>query len=98
MHIVFFGSGGSALVARFLGEKNKRRANEFFSFLIYATIVAGILLSIAGWFVIPSFARILGAEGELLRHSVLYARTLCLFFLARPESGLPLQERNFSAL
>lgn len=71
------GSGGSALVARFLGEKNKRRANEVFSFLIYATIVAGILLSIAGWFVIPSFARILGAEGELLRYSVLYARTLC---------------------
>ena len=61
MHIVFCGSGGSALVARFLGEKNKRRANEVFSFLIYATIVAGILLSIAGWFVIPSFARILGA-------------------------------------
>lgn len=71
------GSGGSALVARFLGEKNQRRANEVFSFLIYATIVAGILLSIAGWFVIPSFARILGAEGELLRYSVLYARTLC---------------------
>ncbi|MCR5125098.1 MAG: MATE family efflux transporter [Treponema sp.] len=71
------GSGGSALVARFLGEKNKRRANEVFSFLIYATIVAGILLSIAGWFVIPSFARILGAEGELLRYSVIYARTLC---------------------
>lgn len=92
------GSGGSALVARFLGEKNKRRANEVFSFLIYATIVAGILLSIAGWFVISSFARILGAEGELLRYSVLYARTLCPFFLARPESGLPLQERNFSAL
>ena len=71
------GSGGSALVARFLGEKNQRRANEVFSFLIYATIVAGILLSIAGWFVIPSFARILGAEGELLRYSVIYARTLC---------------------
>ncbi len=71
------GSGGSALVARFLGEKNQKRANEVFSFLIYATIVAGILLSIAGWFVIPSFARILGAEGELLRYSVLYARTLC---------------------
>ncbi|MBR4630190.1 MAG: hypothetical protein IKO57_07085 [Treponema sp.] len=52
MHIVFFGSGGSALVARFLGEKNQKRANEVFSFLIYATIVAGILLSIAGWFAI----------------------------------------------
>ncbi|MBR4374984.1 MAG: MATE family efflux transporter, partial [Treponema sp.] len=35
------GSGGSALVARFLGEKNQKRANEVFSFLIYATIVAG---------------------------------------------------------
>ena len=31
MHIVFFGSGGSALVARFLGEKKQKTSSLFCS-------------------------------------------------------------------
>ena len=43
-----FGTGGSALVAKTLGEKNKKKANEYFSMLIYMLAVLGIILVIVG--------------------------------------------------
>ena len=42
------GTGGSAIVARMLGEKKREKANEYFSMLIYVTAIGGILLSILG--------------------------------------------------
>ena len=42
------GTGGNALVAKTLGEKNSERANRIFSMLVYTTIVLGVLLSILG--------------------------------------------------
>lgn len=70
------GSGGSALIAKFLGEKNTKKANELFSFLIYFTIGLGIILSLVAWFIIPKIAKLMGAEGNVYNYSVLYARTL----------------------
>lgn len=40
------GTGGSAIVAKTLGEGNKKKANEYFSLLVYVTIIFGILLAI----------------------------------------------------
>lgn len=37
------GTGGSAIVARMLGEKKREKANEYFSMLIYVTAIGGIL-------------------------------------------------------
>ncbi len=70
------GTGGSALVAKFLGEKKDDDANSLFSFLVYFTIALGILLSVVAWFVIPPAAKIMGAEGDVFKYAVLYARTL----------------------
>lgn len=70
------GTGGSALVSKFLGEKKKKKANELFSFLIYVTIVFGIILSFVAWFVIPKAAELMGAKGEVYKNAVLYARIL----------------------
>ena len=39
------GTGGSALVAKTLGEGKKEKANEYFSMLVYVTIAGGIFFS-----------------------------------------------------
>lgn len=74
------GTGGSAIVAKTLGEGKKKEANEFFSFLVYTTAILGITLSIIGVMLVPQVARMLGATGELLDNSVLYGR-ICFISL-----------------
>lgn len=75
------GTGGSAIVAKTLGEGKKEKANEYFSMLVYVTAIGGILLSMLGALMIPEIARILGAKGELLDNCILYAR---ISFLSMP--------------
>lgn len=79
------GTGGSAIVAKTLGEGKKQKASEYFSLLVYVTALGGVLLSILGIALAPAVARLLGAEGELLRNCVLYSRigfiTLAPFML-----------------
>ncbi len=70
------GTGGSALIAKFLGEKNEKAANKLFSFLVYFTIGLGIVLSIVAWFVCEPMAKKMGAENGVLKYAVLYTRTL----------------------
>lgn len=69
-----FSSGGSALIAKTLGEGNELRANKIFSLLIYTSIILGILSTIIGYNLLPIVAESLGAEGELLEKSILYGR------------------------
>lgn len=40
------GTGGTALVSRILGEGDEKKANKYFSMLIYLTIIMGIVLSV----------------------------------------------------
>ena len=75
------GTGGSAIVAKTLGEGEKEKANEYFSMLVYVTAIGGILLSMLGALMIPQIARMLGAKGELLDNCILYAR---ISFLSMP--------------
>lgn len=75
------GTGGSAIVARILGEGDKKKANEYFSMLVYVTIIGGIILSAAGAIFTPNIARMLGASGKLLDNCVLYAR---ITFISMP--------------
>ena len=69
-----FGAGGSALVAKTLGEGDKERANKYFSLLVYASVVCGIILSLVGMVFLRPAAILLGAEGEMLDLSVKYGR------------------------
>ena len=68
------GTGGSAIVAKTLGENEPEKANEYFSFLVYATLIGGLLFSLSGFFFVKPLVTALGAEGELLNNCVLYAR------------------------
>lgn len=73
-----FGTGGSALVAKTLGEAKKEKANQLFSLFIYVTIISGIIIAIAGILTIKPITSLLGADGLLLENSVKYGRILLI--------------------
>lgn len=75
------GTGGSAIVAKTLGEGKKKEANEYFSMLIYITLGGGIVLAILGALLVPYVASALGATGELLDNCIIYAR---ISFISMP--------------
>ena len=43
------GSGGSAIVAKTLGEGKKEKANEYFSMLIFTALIGATILSVFGF-------------------------------------------------
>ena len=45
-----FGAGGSALVAKTMGEGQTEKANRLFSLIVLSAFVGGILLSALGYF------------------------------------------------
>lgn len=73
------GSGGSAIVSKTLGEGEKKKANKYFSMIIYTAIIFGTLISTVGFILAKPLASSFGAEGDLLSNSVIYARILFVF-------------------
>lgn len=68
------GTGGSAIVAKTLGEGDRDKANAYFSLLIYVTLGVSIVLAAAGLVWMPEIAVFLGATEEMLPHCVIYGR------------------------
>lgn len=98
-----FGTGGSALVSKTMGEGEREKANQLFSMIVYVSIGCGIVLSVLGILFIRPIASLLGAEGELLENCVLYGRIILIaltafmlqmefqsFFVAAEKPGLGL--------
>lgn len=98
-----FGSGGSALVSKTMGEGEPEKAQKLFSLFIYSTAVCGVILAVISFIFIRPLAALMGAEGEMLDNCVLYGRILLLslpfymlqfefqsFFITaeRPQMGL----------
>ena len=71
-----FGTGGSALIAKTLGEGEPERAKELFSLFVYISTGCGVVLAIIGLIVLEPVANLLGATGELLDNCVLYGRII----------------------
>lgn len=71
-----FGTGGSALVAKTMGEGKPEKANKIFSMLILVSIVVGAALTIIGQLALKPVAEFLGAEGKLLNDCVTYGRVV----------------------
>ena len=76
-----FGVGGSALIAKALGEKNRDQANRLFSLIVLVSAGLGVLMMVAGFIFMRPITSLLGAEGQLLEDSVQYGR---IFILALP--------------
>ena len=86
-----FGTGGSALVSKTMGEGNKR-ANRDFSLFVYFSAVTGILIAIIGIIFIIPIAAMLGAEGTMLTDSVTYGRVI---LMALPTYILQMEFQSF---
>ncbi|MBR2634280.1 MAG: MATE family efflux transporter [Clostridia bacterium] len=73
-----FGTGGSAIVAHCLGQKDREKANRLFSLFVYTSFAIGIFFSILGLLFVRPVSIFLGAEGVLLEDCVLYGRILLI--------------------
>lgn len=83
-----FGAGGSALVAKRLGEGRNEDARSLFSLIIYTTVIVGAVFSVGGIILLRPTARFLGAEGQMLEYCVRYGRIILAalpFFMLQME-------------
>lgn len=71
-----FGTGGSALIGKTLGEGDKLKAQRLFSLFVYSALVIGIVIAVLGIGFIRPVAALLGAEGEMLEYCVQYGRII----------------------
>lgn len=73
------GTGGTALVAKTLGEGKSERAEKLFSMMIYFTLILGAVLSALGVIFMRPVAEFFGATPEMLDDCVLYGRIVTGF-------------------
>ena len=72
------GTGGTALIAKTLGERKPELANEYFSLITYTSLVSGVIIAGIGIAFVEPVAILMGAEGEMLDCAVLYTRVVLL--------------------
>ncbi len=72
------GTGGTAVVAKALGEGRTKEANHYFSMYVWIVLFSGIILSSLGFVFAESISRALGASGQMLVLSTLYCRICCI--------------------
>ena len=69
------------LVSKTMGEGDKKRANEYFSMLIYLLIIISIIFTVLGIVFIKPISKLLGADETMLTDCIVYGRTLMFFLL-----------------
>ena len=89
-----FGSGGSALIAKTLGEKKDRKANEIFTNVFFLSLLFGASIATLGQLLLKPVAVMLGAEGQLLRDALLYGR---IYLLGVPSYIIQFEFENLYA-
>lgn len=98
-----FGTSGSALIAKSMGEGQAEKANAQFSLFVYVALIGGVLVTVLGFLGLRPIAALLGAEGAMLEDCVRYGRIILIalpaymlqyafqaFFVAaeKPQLGL----------
>ena len=72
------GTGGSALVAKTMGEGDRDRAQAMFTMLVQFTFILAAVFMVPLFLLMEPLARLLGAEGEMLHQCVVYGRICAL--------------------
>lgn len=106
MFAYIIGTGGSALIAKTLGEGEPQKANRIFSLLVYLTIALGVTVSIIGQLSVKSVVHLLGynvKDQAVFHYSVQYARILLIslpFFMLQNvfQSFFAVAERTQTGL
>lgn len=76
---IMIATGGSAIVARKLGEGNQKEAQNNLSFLIIVELLIGIVISIAGNIFTKEIIELLGASSTQAPLAITYARIIFTF-------------------
>ncbi len=71
-----FGTGGSALIAKTMGEGDYDAARQQFSLFVYVSAACGIVIAVLGIVFIRPITVFLGAEGRMLDDCVIYGRVI----------------------
>lgn len=89
---MMFAAGGSAIVARLIGENKPKEARQTFSLMVAATIISGVIIAILGIMFIRQILTFLGANEEIYSYCYDYAYYILLCF---PISMLSMLVRVF---
>ncbi len=73
------GTGGTALVSKYLGQKEEERANECFTMMVIVVIVSGIIVSLLGIIFMRKISYFLGATEAMIEDCVVYGRIVIAF-------------------
>lgn len=77
-----FGTGGSALVAKSLGEGEELLAKRYFTMIVGVTVAVGIIVSAVGVIFMRPIAVLLGARNYMINDCVTYGRVVLSFNVA----------------
>ena len=75
---LMFGTGGSAYVAMILGQGDRERACRAFTMVVRTLFVVGVAATVLFYIFIRPICTLLGADGQMLEHSVHYGRIVLL--------------------
>lgn len=87
-----FGTGGSALIAKTMGEGDLDKAKRLFSLLVYVSVACGVVIAAVGIVFLRPITASLGAEGRMLEDCVAYGR---IILLALPAYMLQYEFQSF---
>lgn len=73
------GTGGSALVAKTLGEGDGEKANRYFTMMIWLTVISGVITSVAAMLFMRPISYLLGATEAMIDDCVVYGNILLAF-------------------
>lgn len=76
------GTGGSAEVAKKLGEGDKKKAQEYFTLLILTILIIGVVLSSVSYVLMEPLARLAGATDLIVEDCVTYGRVISIGMIA----------------
>lgn len=69
-----FGMGGNSVIARLLGEEKKKEVRSTLNFCLYAMMIAGIVILLAGFLFMKPIAKISGADAENMAYTYDYLK------------------------
>ena len=77
------GTGGTALVSKYLGEKRQVKANQTFSLIIYTTVVFGLFFSVVGALMVKPVVLMMAHFSQdsteaMIEYAVMYGQLMML--------------------
>lgn len=83
---IMMATGGGAIVAIKMGEKDYDGANNSFSFILLFSVITGILFTVISIFFVEDISLLLGATDTLLPYTITYGKIMILstpFFILK---------------